>query len=48
MSMHQMIEGRRAIARMDARMLADIGLSRADAEEEMRRRPWDNKPYTTQ
>ena len=41
-SMYQMIEGRRHIARMDARMLADIGLSRADAEEEVRRKPWDS------
>ena len=43
-SMRRAIEGRRAIARMDARMLADIGLSRADAQEEVRRKPWDNAP----
>ncbi|MDE2240812.1 MAG: DUF1127 domain-containing protein [Rhodospirillales bacterium] len=38
---YRAIEGRRAIAQMDARMLADIGLSRADAAEEIRRKPWD-------
>lgn len=42
--MRRMIEGRRAIARMDARMLSDIGMSRADAEEEVRRKPWDTAP----
>ncbi|MGE4480635.1 DUF1127 domain-containing protein [Acidocella sp.] len=44
MLMRQAIRGRRDIARMDARMLADIGMSRADAEEEIRRRPWDVAP----
>jgi uncharacterized protein YjiS (DUF1127 family) len=39
----RVIEGRRAIARMDARMLADIGLSRSAALEEINRRPWDYK-----
>ncbi len=39
--MRRAIQGRRAIAQMDARMLADIGMSRADAQEEMRRKPWD-------
>jgi len=42
--MRRTIEGRRAIAQMDARMLADIGMSRADAQEEMRRKPWDTMP----
>ncbi|HTQ72306.1 MAG TPA: DUF1127 domain-containing protein [Acidocella sp.] len=42
--MHRMTEGRRSIAQMDARMLADIGLSRADAGEEVRRKPWDTAP----
>jgi uncharacterized protein YjiS (DUF1127 family) len=35
---------RRALARMDARMLADIGLSRAEAEAEVNRKPWDIAP----
>lgn len=42
--MRRMIQGRRAIAQMDARMLADIGISRADALEEARRKPWDAGP----
>ncbi len=36
--------GRRALAAMDARMLADIGFSRADAQIEINRRPWDIAP----
>jgi uncharacterized protein YjiS (DUF1127 family) len=39
--MRHAVEGRRAIARMDARMLADIGLSHGEAIEEASRRPWD-------
>ena len=39
--MRRAVEGRRAIARMDARMLADIGLSHGEAIEEASRRPWD-------
>jgi uncharacterized protein YjiS (DUF1127 family) len=39
--MRQAVAGRRAIARMDARMLADIGLSRAEAQHEVNRLPWD-------
>ena len=35
------IGGRRALAAMDGRMLSDIGLSRAEAEEEINRKPWD-------
>jgi uncharacterized protein YjiS (DUF1127 family) len=35
------IAGRRAIARMDARMLSDIGLSPSEAMEEINRKPWD-------
>jgi|GEM_PF-6740289 uncharacterized protein YjiS (DUF1127 family) len=42
--MRRAVEGRRAIARMDARMLADIGLSRAEAVEEVSRKPWDTGP----
>lgn len=32
---------RRQLAEMDDRMLADIGIGRADAYEETRRAPWD-------
>ena len=39
----QAVAGRRAIARMDARMLSDIGLSPAEAVQEINRRPWDTK-----
>ncbi len=39
----QAVQGRRAIARMDARMLSDIGLSRAEAMREINRKPWDTK-----
>ena len=42
--MRQAVEGRRAIARMDGRMLSDIGLSRGEALEEVSRRPWDTEP----
>lgn len=31
---------RRALARLDDRLLRDIGLSRADAETELREPPW--------
>jgi uncharacterized protein YjiS (DUF1127 family) len=33
--------GRRQLALMDQRMLADIGISRAEAEEEANRPVWD-------
>ena len=39
--MRQAVSGRRAIARMDDRMLSDIGLSHGDAQAEISRRPWD-------
>ncbi len=42
--MRRAMEGRKAISRMDARMLADIGLSRAEALEEINRKPWDIGP----
>jgi uncharacterized protein YjiS (DUF1127 family) len=42
--MRRAVEGRRAIARMDARMLADIGLSQGEAMHEASRRPWDTVP----
>jgi len=35
------VRTRRDLAAMDDRMLADIGLSRADALREAGRRPWD-------
>jgi len=42
--MREVAAGRRAIARMDERLLADIGLSRGQALEEVSRRPWDVAP----
>jgi uncharacterized protein YjiS (DUF1127 family) len=38
------IETRRHLAEMDDRMLKDIGITRLDAYEEIRRAPWDNGP----
>ena len=35
---------RRQLAEMDDRMLADIGIGRAQAYEEARRAPWDTGP----
>jgi uncharacterized protein YjiS (DUF1127 family) len=43
-AMRRAMRGRRALAMMDARMLADIGLSRAEAEVEINRKPWDVEP----
>jgi uncharacterized protein YjiS (DUF1127 family) len=40
-TMLRAIETRRELARMDDRMLKDIGVSRADAEREATRAPWD-------
>ena len=37
-------ETRRHLAEMDHRMLADIGISRSEAQEEARRAPWDLMP----
>ena len=42
--MRAAIAGRRALAAMDARMLADIGLSASEAMEEIGRKPWDTAP----
>ena len=42
--MRAAIAGRRALAAMDARMLADIGLSACEAMEEIGRKPWDTAP----
>jgi len=43
-AMRQAMAGRRALARMDDRMLADIGVSRGQAEFEMNRKPWETAP----
>ncbi len=40
-AVRQAVRERRALAQMDERMLADIGLSRAQAEVEINRKPWD-------
>ena len=40
----QAIESRRVLAEMDDRMLADIGVSRAEALREAVRAPWDLVP----
>lgn len=37
-------ESRRQLAEMDARMLSDIGISRAEALDEAARAPWDLAP----
>lgn len=38
------VQTRRQLAEMDERMLADIGISRADALREAGRAPWDLRP----
>jgi len=38
------VESRRLLAEMDSRMLADIGITRAEALEEAARAPWDLTP----
>jgi uncharacterized protein YjiS (DUF1127 family) len=43
-AMRHAVRERRALAMMDARMLSDIGLSRAEAETEINRKPWDIAP----
>lgn len=43
-AIRQAVRERRALAQMDERMLADIGLSRAQAEGEINRKPWDIAP----
>ncbi len=43
-AIRQAVQERRALAMMDARMLADIGLSRTEAETEINRKPWDIAP----
>ena len=39
---------RRQLAAMDQRMLADIGISRAEAQEEANRAFWDTAPHPCQ
>ena len=40
----QAVATRRMLAEMDDRMLADIGISRLDAQAEADRAPWDVAP----
>jgi uncharacterized protein YjiS (DUF1127 family) len=40
-AMRHAVAGRRALARMDERMFADIGISQSEAAFEMKRKPWD-------
>ncbi len=42
--MRRAIETRRILARLDEQTLADIGVTRAEVLEEIRRMPWDTKP----
>ncbi len=44
-AMRQTVAGRRALARMDERMFADIGISQSEAAFEMNRKPWDTAPW---
>lgn len=41
---HRAAESRQALLEMDHRMLADIGITHADAVQEARRAPWDLAP----
>lgn len=43
-AMYEALVTRRQLARLDERMLKDIGLSRADALAEAARAPWDLGP----
>lgn len=43
-SVARAVSTRRELAAMDDRMLADIGISRADAHAEAQRAPWDVTP----
>jgi uncharacterized protein YjiS (DUF1127 family) len=38
---------RRALAQMDERMFADIGISQSEAAFEMNRKPWDTTSSQT-
>ena len=43
-AVRKVMQERRALAAMDPRMLSDIGLSRAESEAEINRKPWDIAP----
>jgi uncharacterized protein YjiS (DUF1127 family) len=43
-AIRQVVRERGTLAKMDERMLADIGLSRTEAEAEINRKPWDIAP----
>jgi len=43
-AMRQAVAGRRALAGMDERMFADIGISQSEAAFEINRKPWDTAP----
>jgi len=42
------LKSRRYLAGMDERMIADIGISRSQAQHELARRPWDIAPSGTE
>ena len=42
--MHRAAETRRDLGTLDPRLLADIGVTRAEAEREAERWPWDLEP----
>jgi uncharacterized protein YjiS (DUF1127 family) len=44
----EMMATRRQLAAMDQRMLADIGISQAEAQEEANRPFWDTAPHSRQ
>ena len=44
--MHQVAETRRELGRLDSRLLADMGLGRAEASREAGRWPWDTGSST--
>ena len=43
-AMRQAVAGRRALAGMNERMFADLGISQSEAAFEMNRKPWDTAP----
>lgn len=43
-AMREAVAGRRALAAMDGRMFADIGVSQSEAAFEMSRKFWDTAP----
>ena len=42
--MRHAVKTRRILATLDDHTLSDIGVSRAEAQEEIRRMPWDTRP----